>query len=147
MNSLFETVPYLTAYQTSFFILAALSLTTLIQNFLSAPLAFVHEEQVPGLPLKFDHTKLSFRVLRTYSNSVENFPAFGWALLVAIVAGASPTIVNWIAMIYFAFRMLFWAVYYTGVGKVAGGPRTMIFVGGLLSNIVLSGVAIWAVVT
>ncbi len=147
MNSLFDAIPYLAAYQTSFLILAVLSLATLIQNFLSAPLSFVHEEQVPGLPLKFDHSKLSFRVLRTYANSVENFPAFGWALLVAIVAGASPIIVNWIAAIYFAFRMLFWAVYYAGFGKVAGGPRTMVFVGGLVSNIVLAGVAIWAILT
>ena len=147
MNSLFDALPYLAAYQTSFLILAILSLATLIQNFLSAPLAFLHEEQVPGLPLKYDHTKLSFRVLRTYSNSVENFPAFGWALLVAIVAGASPTLVNWVAIAYFGFRMLFWAVYYSGFGKVAGGPRTMVFVGGLLSNILLSGIAIWAIIT
>lgn len=147
MDSLFDVIPYLAAYQTSFLILAVLSLATLIQNFLSAPLSFVHKEQVPGLPLKFDHSKLSFRVLRTYANSVENFPAFGWALLVAIIAGASPIIVNWIAAIYFAFRMLFWAVYYAGFGKVAGGPRTIVFVGGLVSNIVLAGVAIWAILS
>lgn len=146
MNSLFEALPYLENYQPSFFVLVALSLTTLIQNFVTAPFAFVNEEQIPGMPLKYDHSKFSFRVLRTHSNSAESFPAFGWALLVAIVAGASPMLVNWLAGIYFTFRIAFWAIYYSGVGKVAGGPRTIAFVGGLLTNMVLAGAAIWALI-
>lgn len=144
MNSLFDVLPYLSSYQPSFLVLAALSLTVLIQNFASAPLAFISEEQVPGMPLQFDHSKLSFRVLRTYSNSTESFPAFGWALLAAIVAGASPILVNWAAGIFFVARMAFWAIYYSGIGKTAGGPRTMAFVVGLLANIALAGSAIWA---
>ncbi|MEP6017975.1 MAG: MAPEG family protein [Paracoccaceae bacterium] len=146
MNSLFEALPFLGSYQIAFMVLAGLSLITLIQNFLSAPLAFVKEEQVPGMPLNFDHTKLSFRVLRTYSNSTENLPAFGWALLVAVIAGSSLILVNWLAAIYFAFRMAFWFIYYSGVGKIAGGPRTIVFVGGLVTNIVLAIVALWAVI-
>ncbi len=146
MNSLFEAVPYLSAYQPSFLVLAVLSLATLIQNFATAPFAFVHGEQVPGMPLKYDHSKFSFRVLRAYSNSTESFPAFGWALLVAIIAGTSPVLVNWLAGIYFTFRMVFWAIYYSGIGKVAGGPRTLAFVGGLLANIVLAVAAIWTLV-
>ena len=146
MSSLFESLPFLASYQLSFAVLAALSLTTLVQNFLTA-LAFQTEEQVPGMPLNFDHSKLSFRVLRTYSNSAESLPAFGWALLVAVVAGASPSLVNWLAGIYFVFRIAFWAIYYSGVGKIAGGPRTMAFVGGLLTNIALAITALWAVLT
>lgn len=143
MTSLFEVVPYLSAYHTSFLVLAGLSLITLVQNFATAPLAYVKEEQVPGMPVRFDHSKLSFRVIRTYSNSAESFPAFGWALFVAIVAGGSPTLVNWLAGVYFAFRLVFWALYYSGVGKPAGGPRTLAFVGGLLANIGLACLAIW----
>lgn len=143
MTSLFEVVPYLSAYHTSFLVLAGLSLITLIQNFATAPLAYVKEEQVPGMPVRFDHSKLSFRVIRTYSNSAESFPAFGWALFVAIVAGGSPTLVNWLAGVYFAFRLVFWALYYSGVGKLAGGPRTLAFVGGLLANFGLACLAIW----
>ena len=55
MNSLFEALPFLSSYQFAFIVLAGLSLTTLIQNFLSAPLAFVKEEQGPEMPLNFDH--------------------------------------------------------------------------------------------
>lgn len=144
MQSIFEAVPYLSAYHTSFFVLAGLSLVTLIQNFATAPLAFQKEEQVPGLPVRFDHSKLSFRALRTYSNSVESFPAFGWALLAAIAGGTSPVLINGLASGYFAFRIAFWAIYYAGIGKPAGGPRTMAFVGGLLCNIGIAIAALWS---
>ncbi|MFY0619525.1 MAPEG family protein [Shimia sp.] len=143
MESLFEAVPFLSAYRLSFLVLAGVSLITLIQNFATAPLAFVNDEQVPGVPVRFDHSKLSFRALRTYANSAETFPAFGWALLMAIVAGVSPAVVNWLAGGYFVSRIAFWIVYYLGVGKPAGGLRTMVFVAGLLCNFGLAGAAIW----
>lgn len=144
MESIFEAVPYLSAYRFSFLVLAGISLVTLIQNFATAPLAFINEEQVPGLPVRFDHSKLSFRVLRTYANSAETFPAFGWALLMAILAGASPFLVNWLAGGYFVSRIAFWFLYYAGIGVPAGGPRTMAFVSGLLCNIGLAAAAIWS---
>ena len=143
MDTIFDAVPYLTAYRHSFLVLAGLALMTLIQNFATAPLAFVNDEQVPGMPVRFDQSKLSFRALRTYQNSAETFPAFGWALLMAILAGASPVLVNWLAIGYFLARVVFWMIYYSGIGKAAGGPRTMAFVAGLLCNIALAGVAIW----
>jgi uncharacterized MAPEG superfamily protein len=147
MNSLFDALPYLEAYRFSLLVLPALALTILIQNFLLAPLAFISGEQTPGMPLRHDHSKLGFRAMRTYANSAEMFPAFGWALLAAIIAGAAPLLVNWLAGIYFAFRMVFWVVYYSGIGKVAGGARTLSHVGGLLANMVLAGAAIHALLT
>ena len=145
-NSLFDAVPYLEGYRVSFLVLALLSLVTLIQNFLTAPLAFVKEEQTPGMPLQFDHSKLSFRALRTFQNSAESLPAFLAALLVAIVAGASPAFVNVAAGIYLLARIAFWAIYYSGIGKVTGGPRTMSFVACLLANISIAVAAIWALI-
>jgi uncharacterized MAPEG superfamily protein len=147
MTSLFDTLPYLAPYQPSFLVLGLLALSVLIQSFVSAPLAFLKEEQVPGMPLRYDHSKLSFRALRAYGNAVENLPAFGWALLVAIAAGASAGLVNALAFIYLGVRMLFVVVYYSGIGKPAGGPRTLCYVGGLLTNIVLAGIAIYTLLT
>ncbi|WP_299731931.1 MAPEG family protein [uncultured Tateyamaria sp.] len=144
MATIFDAVPFLAAYSVSFLVLAAIALMTLIQNFATAPLAFVNEEQVPGLPLRFDHSKLSFRAVRTYSNSAETFPAFGWAVLMAISSGAWPLLVNWLAIGYFIARVAFWVIYYAGIGKPAGGPRTMAFVAGLLCNIALACMAAWS---
>ncbi len=144
MTALFDTLPYLEAYRPALMVLAILSLMTLIQNFLTAPLAFVKEEQVPGMPLRFDHTKLSFRALRTYQNSAESLPAFVAALLVAIIAGSAAMVINIAAGVYLAARVAFWAFYYAGLGKIAGGPRTLSFVVCLLANIVIATAALVA---
>ena len=146
MNSIFEAIPYLAAYKLSFLVLALLSLIVLIQSFSGAPLAFAPEHQVPGMPIQHDHEHLSFRVLRTYANSVENLPALGFALLMAIAAGASPWAVNLLSGLHLAFRLAFWVVYYSGTGKVTGGPRTLAYVGGALANIGIAGMAIFALI-
>lgn len=146
MTTLLETLPQLAAYQVAILILALLCAIVLLQSFMTAPLAFVKEEQIPGMPLKHDHSKLSFRALRTYANSSENLPAFGFSLVPAIVFGVLPALVNWLAVVYLVFRLAFWAAYYSGVGKVAGGPRTICYVGGLLANLVLAGSAVVAFV-
>ncbi len=132
------------SYQPALIALSLLCLSVLIQSFLTAPLAFLKQEQVPGMPLKGDHTLLSFRVLRTHMNSVESLSPFGFTLVVAILFEAHVSAVNWLAMIHLAFRLLYWGVYYSGIGKVAGGLRTLGFVGGMLSNMALLIVALFS---
>lgn len=141
-----EILPHMAGYQPAFLALVLLCLAVLVQAFLTAPLAFVKEEQTPGMPLCGDHTQLSFRVLRTYANSVENLPAFGLVLLMAVLLGANATIVNWLAAIHVGFRFAFWVAYYSGTGRIAGGPRTLCYVGGLLANIALAGSCIYTLV-
>ena len=80
-------------------------------------------------------------------NSVESLAPFGFCLVVAILIGVKPALVNWLAAIHLGFRILFWVVYYSGVGKVAGGVRTLCFVGGLSSNIVLAFASIYQFVS
>ena len=137
----------LSPYEPAMLAFALLCMAVMIQAFLTAPLGFLKEEQAPGMPLQGDHGMLSFRVLRTYSNSVENLPAFGFSLLLAIVAGVGATAVNWLAGIHVASRLAFWAVYYSGVGAVAGGPRTMTYVGGALSNLLLIALVLYTLVS
>ena len=140
LNSAFS----LSAYEPAIFALALLCLAVLTQALLTAPFAFLKEEQAPGMPLQGDHNLLSFRVLRTHSNSAESLPVFGFSLLIAVLVGVAAPLVNWLAAIHVASRLFFWAIYYSGVGKVAGGPRTIAFVGGALSNLILIGAALYA---
>ncbi|MDG2004841.1 MAG: MAPEG family protein [Novosphingobium sp.] len=144
MDNLFEALPSLASYHPALLALALLSLAVLIQGVLTAPLAFARGDEEPGMPLKGDHAKFSFRVIRTYANSVENFPAFIATLFLAIIVGVDPTWVNWLAGLHVGFRLLFWVVYFAGIGKVAGGPRTMSYVGGWLTNTVLAGMTVYA---
>ena len=144
MNDLNEILPQLMAYQPALLALALLCLSVLVQSFLTAPLAFATGSQEPGMPLKGDHTSRSFRVVRTYNNAVENLPAFGFSLLLAILVGLDVAAVNWLAGLHVAFRMGFWFVYYSGIGKVAGGPRTLCYVGGMTTNLGLVGYGLFA---
>lgn len=138
MDKTLEIMPQLAGYQPALIVLAILLLSILVQSLLTAPLAFIKGEQAPGAPLKGGHDLLSFRVLRTYLNSVENLPGFGLALGLAIAMGLDASTVNWLAGAHVAFRLLFWFVYYSGIGKVAGGPRTLSYVGAVTANMVLA---------
>lgn len=137
--------PFVSQYQPALLALAILSLIALVQSFLTA-FAFTSGEQAPGMPLNGDHSMRSFRIIRIHANSVESLPALGFALVVAVLAGANASLVNWLALIHLGFRVAFWIVYFTGVGKIAGGPRTLCYVGGLLSNIALAVTAIFALI-
>ena len=126
-------------YRLSLLAMTVLCLAVIIQSFLLAPLAFLSGEQQPGKPLSGDHSQFSFRVVRTHYNSVENLPIIGIALFLAILLGVNPTFVNYALLIHVGFRLLFWFVYYKGIGKVAGGIRTFSFVGGIAANLALVG--------
>lgn len=147
MSDIHEILPSLAAYHASLTALAILLVSVLIQSVLLAPLAFVKGEQAPGMPLKGDHKDFSFRVIRTHGNSVENLPIIIGTLALAIVAGVSPEWTNWLVGLHVMFRFLFWAIYYAGTGIVAGGPRTLSFVGGWLTNMILAGMTVYSLIT
>jgi len=144
--SLLAEIPSLAPYEPSILALAILCLAVMLQTFALAPLAYLKEEQVPGIPLRGGHELFSFRVIRTHLNSVENLPVFGFSLAVAILAGSGPTLVNALAAIHVVFRLAFWGVYYSGVGNVAGGLRSICFTGGALANLVLIGVSLYSLI-
>lgn len=144
MQSMIDTIPQLAAYQPALTALIILCLAVLVQSFLAGVLGLAGGEETPGLPLKGDHGKFSFRTIRTYGNSTENLPAFATTLLLAVFAGVSVAIVNWLAAIHVAIRLVYWAVYYNGAGKAGGGLRTIVYVLGLVTNIILAAFTAYA---
>lgn len=146
MTSILEALPFVVAYQPSLLALAFLCLAVLLQAVLTAPFAFAPGDEEPGMPLRGTHADLSFRVIRTYANSIENLPVFIGTLLLAIISGVDAVWVNWLAGLHVAARLLFWAVYYTGIGKIAGGPRTIGYLGGWITNTILVGMTIYSLI-
>jgi len=146
MDKTMEILPHLSAYQPALLALALLCMSVLAQSFVLGPFEFAKGEQSPGMPLKGDHSLFSFRAIRTHMNSVENLPAFAVTVLLAILLDVDVAVVNWLAVIHLVLRLVFCVTYYSGVGKVAGGPRTLSYVGGWLSNVVLSGYVIAALI-
>ena len=147
MQSLVETLPQLAAYHPALVALTILCLAILVQSFLAGVLGLAGGEETAGLPLRGNHEKFSFRTLRTYGNSTENLTAFATTLLLAIIAGVSAALVNWLAILHVVFRLVYWAVYYKGVGKVGGGVRTIVYVLGLFANFLLAALTAYALIT
>lgn len=146
MEIIIQSLPHLSAYQPALLAAALLCLMLPLQNFMTAPLSYVKEEQVPGMPLRGDHGSISFRAIRAFENSAENVPGFVLLTLFAALLGVGAGLVNGLSIGYLAARIAYGAVYYSGWGKPAGGPRTMIFVVCLLINVVLSALVIWALI-
>lgn len=136
----------LSVYHPALLALAILCFVILFQSNLCAVFAFSKKGgQTPG-SLKGTPEDFSFRVLRTYSNSTENLPAFIGALLVAIVAGVDPTWVNGLAGIHVLFRFFYWAVYYSKIGGPTPGLRTLTYVIAMLANLVLVVMSVLALI-
>lgn len=147
MDSMMDSLPLLSPYAPTFVWLLVLCLTVLVQGFLAGVLGFANGEEVPGLPLKGTHANTNFRILRTYHNSTENFSVLIATTILAIFAGVSPLLINWLVGLHVVLRIAYWAVYYSGVGKVAGGPRTLTYVAAFLMNVILAGLAGYAMLT
>jgi uncharacterized MAPEG superfamily protein len=147
MQTMLNSMPQLVVYQPAILAIAILCLAILVQSFLAGALGLAKGEEIPGKPLKGDHSKFSFRVLRTYANSTENLSVFIATAIIAILAGVSPWIVNWLVGLHVMFRLVYWVVYYAGIGKVSAGPRTIVYVLGWLTNMVLAAIATWVVLT
>ena len=135
---------FIAPYQPAVISLIALTLIVLVQSFLGAFLGFVKGGKVPGAPLEGGHDDVGFRALRCYQNGVENLPAFAAALIAAILVGASAATVNLLAILHLALRVVYSGVYYAGIGKPAGGPRSLLYVVGWGVNIALAIVALLA---
>ena len=128
----------LASYHTALLMAAVLILSVHAQSFLSAMFKIVLGKQAPGVPAAGDYGNKTFRIYRAHMNSVENLSMFIGALLLAMIAGVSPNLVNWCAIIHVIARLAFWAIYYMGMGALAGGIRTIVFVIGFLASGVLA---------
>lgn len=121
-----------------------LCLLVLTQAVLGVIFGIVVGREEPGGKLKGDYSEFGFRTLRTYLNSTETIAVFAFSLLLAMIAGASPGWVNWLAVLYVAARGLHGAFYYAGLGPNIAGPRTMAFVFCWSINVLLAVVALFA---
>lgn len=147
MESMIQNLPQLAPYQPAFFWLLVLCLVVLVQSFLAGALGLGKGDEVPGVPLKGTHGDASFRILRTYANSIENFSVFAATAFLAILAGVGVAAVNWLVGLHVVLRIVYWAIYYRGIGKVAGGPRTITYVAAFLMNLILAVLTAYAMIT
>jgi uncharacterized MAPEG superfamily protein len=93
-----------------------------------------------------DYGNVVYRWSRAYLNAAEMAGFFVAVTAAAILAGADPSWVNWLASIFLVSRVLVLIVHVGGFGSENMGPRTIIFVVGWLCCIILALMAIVAAV-
>lgn len=147
METLSALPEWMNAYRPAIAASILLCLLVLTQGLLGAIFGITLGREEPGGKFKGDYTEFGFRTLRTHINSAENLPVFAFSLLLAMIVGANPVWVNWLAGLYVAVRAAHWLIYYAGIGPNNNGPRTMVFGLGQTFNFLLAGVALFALYT
>lgn len=92
----------------------------------------------PGEMPRADYSDRTYRIARSYQNTVEMVGVFAAVTAAAVLAGAPPFWVNLFASIALLARIAMIYVHIQGIGKPEGGPRTMLFVVGWLMMILLA---------
>ncbi|MAO25908.1 MAPEG family protein [Roseovarius sp.] len=100
----------------------------------------------PGAAPEADYSNPAYRWHRAHGNAAENAASFALVTLAAILAGANPVWVNWLASLYLLSRLVLLVVHVGGIGRADMGPRSFLYVFGWLLCIILGLMAIIAVV-
>ena len=132
------------AYGHAIVAMAATALFGLLINPLTA-VAKMNKGHVSGATPSEDYEDKTYRFNRAYLNLTEIMGFFVAAAVAAILAGANPTWVNWLASIFFVARLAHFIVHYAGIGPMNFGPRTFIFTIGWGCSLILAILAIAAV--
>ncbi|MBZ8119640.1 MAPEG family protein [Roseovarius sp. LXJ103] len=91
-----------------------------------------------------DYANSAYRWHRAHGNASENLAIFATVTVAAILAGASPFWVNWLASIFIVARALMLVLHVGGIGRTNIGPRSFAFVAGALCCYGLAGLALVA---
>ena len=124
--------------------MAVTAMFGLLVNPLSA-VAKLNKGMVSGATPSEDYADKTYRFNRAYLNLTEIMGFFVAVTVAAILAGASPSWVNWLASIFFLARVLHFVVHYGGIGPMNFGPRTIIFTIGWACCLIMGVLAIAAV--
>lgn len=110
--------------------IAALVIFTLVVLLLApfSALAKQGKGLAPGATPEPDYTDRAYRLNRAYLNGTETLPAFLTVTLAAMLLGASPVWVNWLASIALVARLAMLVVHIRGIGKPHSGLRSVLYV-------------------
>jgi glutathione S-transferase len=127
---------YLASYWGLLFILFTMLLQTMVAT-------VAHRKQARYVPGMVDenlgHDSFVFRSHRTFQNSLENVPLMFGMVVLAILSGMNPAWLSATVWVFAIARFVHMVLYYVIATEKNPSPRSLFFVIGLLSNLVLLG--------
>ena len=115
---------------------------------LLSPLSALKKQKLglaPGATPEQDYGLAAYRWHRCYGNLAESVGTFVAVTAAAILAGANPAWVNWLASIFLLIRIGLVFVHIQGIGKPDMSVRSFTYVAGWLICVILALMAIVAV--
>ena len=127
--------------------IASLVLFTLVVLALSpfSALAKAGKGLAPGATPEQDYSDKAYRLNRAYLNGTETLPAYLAVTVAAMLAGASPVWVNFLASLVLVARVIMLVVHLKGIGKPHSGLRSVFYVLGWACMVALGVLALVAV--
>ena len=99
----------------------------------------------PGASHPQDYADGSYRLDRTYMNSIEMIVFYTAIVFAAILAGANPFWINLLASVGLLLRIAANFVYLRGIGKAYGGLRTKLVIAASAVNLAMAVFALAAI--
>ncbi len=126
--------------------LASVALFALIALFLSPWIGMLRANAglAPGEMPRADYRDRTYRIARSYQNTVEMVGVFGAVVAAAALAGATPFWVNLFASIALLARVAMIFVHIRGIGMPERGPRSLLFGLGWLMMVLIALMALVA---
>lgn len=126
--------------------LASVALFALIALFLGPWIGTLRANAglAPGEMPRADYRDRTYRIARSYQNTVEMVGVFGAVVAAAVLAGAAPFWVNLFASIALLARIAMIFVHIQGIGMPERGPRSLLFGLGWLMMVLIALIALVA---
>ncbi|RKF15006.1 MAPEG family protein [Roseovarius spongiae] len=131
------------AYGHAIVAMAGLAFLTLLLS----PLTAVRKTAAglaPGAQPDASYASPIYRLHRAHGNLTEATGSFALVTVAAILAGASPLWVNWLASLYLVSRVVLAVVHVAGLGRPDMSLRSVVYVFGWVISMVLAVMAIVA---
>ena len=124
----------LSVYYPAIISLSALAVVALVSMLTANIFKFFIGKHVAGQAVDTGHDDLTYRMVRSSENLLENLGVITLTIVVAILSGASADWVNIMAIILLGARLAHWFFYAIGIAPL----RTLSFVTGVISMLVLA---------
>ena len=125
---------YLTPYSDVLLILSFVMIIVMLQSIVATIFRNAVEKYQAGEALPANHASITFRMVRSFENSLENVVILAPVLAVAIATSISPAWVWWVAVLFLIGRLGHWAMYALNIPAL----RTAFFAMGFFATLALA---------
>lgn len=125
---------FLAPYAGALLILSLLMIIVMLQSFVGAFFRNAIEKHQAGATIPADHGSATYRMVRSFENSLENIALFLPIVILAIAAAVSPAWVWWVVLLFTIGRLGHWAMYAMNIPPM----RTVFFALGFFATLALA---------